>query len=171
MRNPFSASKLLISTSAILSKLYKKMTNYNIYPDLPKEPSAPPWPQSYRLNVIQSKQQGLLRLEERYAKKYSKNSEILDQLVWLNTCSSGISIATGILSVATLSTFISLPIIIPSGVISLAGVSVSGVTTALTFKYQKKLTKVTRLTDIVTSLIAVFETNVSKALNNGEIDE
>ena len=47
----------------------KKMTNYNIYPDLPKEPSAPLKPQSYRLNVIQSKQQGLLQLEERYAKK------------------------------------------------------------------------------------------------------
>ena len=41
------------------------MTSYKLYPDLPKEPSAPLEPQSYRLNVIQSKQQGLLKLEER----------------------------------------------------------------------------------------------------------
>ena len=50
-------------------------------------------------------------------------------------------------------------------------VSVSGVTTALTKKYQKKLKKVTKLTDIVTSEIAVFEMCLSKALRIGTIDE
>ena len=73
--------------------------------------------------------------------------------------------------VAKLSTFIGFPVSIPLGAISLAGVSVSGVTTALTKKYQKKLTKVTKLTDIITSAIAVFETCLSKALRNGNIDE
>ena len=72
---------------------------------------------------------------------------------------------------ATLSAFIGLPVSIPLGAISLAGESVGGVTTALTKKYQKKLTKVTKLTDIVTSAIAVFETSLSKALGNGKIDE
>ena len=57
------------------------------------------------------------------------------------------------------------------GAISLAGASVSGVTTVLTKEYQKKLTKVTKLTDIITSAIAVFETCLSKALRNGKIDE
>ena len=94
----------------------------------------------------------------------------MGQLTWLNACSSSLSIASGISSVATLSTFISLPVSIPLGVISLTGVSVSGVATALTRKYQKKLSKVTKLTDI-TSAIAVFEMSVSKALNNGKIDE
>ena len=60
---------------------------------------------------------------------------------------------------------------IPLDAISLAGVSLSGVTMALTKKYQKKLSKVTKLTDIVTSAIAIFETSVSKALSNGKIDE
>ena len=69
----------------------------------------------------------------------------------LNACASRLSVASGISSVATLSTFIGLPVSIPLGVISLAGASVSGVTTALTKKYQKKLTKVTKLTDIITS--------------------
>ena len=115
------------------------MTNYNIYPDLSKEPSAPPQPQSYHLNIIQSKQDGLLRLEERYRKIYSKYSKILDRLVWLNACSSGLRVATGISSVATLSTFIGLPVSILLGAVSLAGARVSGVTTPLTFKYKKKL--------------------------------
>ena len=88
----------------------------------------------------------------------------------MNACASVLSVATGISSVPTLSTFIGLPVSIPLGAISLAGRSVSGVTTALTKKYQKKLTKVTKLTDIVTSAIAVFETCLSKALRNGKID-
>ena len=92
-------------------------------------------------------------------------------MVTLNACSSRLSVATGISSVATLSTFIGLPVSIPLGVISLAGASISGVTTALAKKYQKKLTKVTKLTDIITSAIAVFETCLSKALRNGKIDE
>ena len=69
-----------------------------------------------------------------------------------------------------LSTFIVLPMSIPLGAVPLAGVSVSGVATVLTRKYQKKLTKVKKLVDIVTSAISVFEMRWSKALNNGEID-
>ena len=60
---------------------------------------------------------------------------------------------------------------IPLGAVSLAGVSVSGVTTVLTKKYQKKLTKVMKLTDIITPALAVFETSVSKVLKNGKINE
>ena len=89
----------------------------------------------------------------------------------LNTCSSGLSVTSGISSVAALSTFIGLPVSIPLGAISLAGVSFSGVTMSLAKKYQKKLLKVTKLTGIVPSAIAVFETSVSKALSNGNIDE
>ena len=79
--------------------------------------------------------------------------------------------ASGILSVAMLSTFIGFPVSIPLGAVSLAGASISGVATVLTKKYQKKLSKVTKLVDIVTLAISVFETSLSKALNNGEIDE
>ena len=81
-----------------------------------------------------------------------------------------LSIASGISSVATLSTFISLPVSIPLGAISLAGASVSGVTTVLTKKYQKKLTKITKLY-IITTATAVFETCLSKVLRNGKIVE
>ena len=60
---------------------------------------------------------------------------------------------------------------IPLGAVALAGASVSGVATVLTKKHQKKFTKVTKLVDTVISALAVFETNISKALNNGKIDE
>ena len=137
------------------------MTSYNLYPTVS---SAPEDPQvDYHLSMIQSKRQGLLKLEEMYKKKCKKYTAILDHLVELNACASGLSIVTGISSVATLSTFIGLPVSIPLGVVSLAGASVSGVTTVLTKKYQKKLSKVTKLTDIITPAIALFETCLSKA--------
>ena len=106
--------------------LLKKMTSYNIYPTVPSAPEDP------HLSMIQSKRQGLLKLEERYNKKYKRYT---NRLTWLNACSSGISVATGISSVETLSTFIGFPVSIPLGGISLAGASVSGVTAALTKKY------------------------------------
>ena len=112
-----------------------------------------------------------VKLEERYNKKLKKYTKILDRLTLLTTCLSGLSTATGISSVVTLGTFIVLPVSIPLGTVSLAGAGVSGVATVLTKKYQKKLSKVTKLTDIVTSALAVFERVVSKALKNGKLDE
>ena len=72
---------------------------------------------------------------------------------------------------AMLNTFLSLSVSILLGAVSLAGVSVSGVAMVQTKKYQKKLAKVTELVDIVTSALAVFERSVSKALNDGKVDE
>ena len=106
------------------------MTSFNIYPDLPKEPSAPLEPRSYRLNASRTEREGLLKLEGRYKKKYSKYSKILDRFVWLNACSNSPSVASGMSSVVTLNTFIGLPVSIPLGAVSLAGVA-----TALTKKY------------------------------------
>ena len=142
------------------------MKSNNIYPTVLEDPQV-----AYHLDVIQSKRQGLSKLEERYKKKYEKYTKTLNRLVVLNACASRLSIASGISSVATLSTFIGLPVSIPLGAISLPGASVGGVTTALTKKYQKKLTKVTKLTDIITSAIAIFEMCLSKVLRNGKIDE
>ena len=79
--------------------------------------------------------------------------------------------AFGISTVATLSTFIGLVVSISLGVISLAGVSISGMVTVLTKKHQKKLVKFAKLVDIVSLAIAVFETSLPKAVNNVEIEE
>ena len=113
------------------------MTSYNTYPI---RLSAPP---------PQSGVQGV---------------QILNRLTWLNACSSGISVATGISSVATFATFISLPVSIPLGAASLTGVIASGKISALTKKYQQKLKKVTKLIDIITPALVVFERVVSKSL-------
>ena len=74
------------------------MTSYNMYPILP--PEAPP-PKNLQV--------GLLTKEQTFKKKYEKYTRILNQLTWLNACSSGISVATGISSVAMFATFILIP--------------------------------------------------------------
>ena len=96
-----------------------------------------------------------------FKKKYEKYTKILNQLTWLNACSSSLSIATGISSVATFATFVGLPVSISLGTASLTGVIASGIISALTKKYQQKLRKVTKLIDIVMRATVVFEKVVS----------
>ena len=106
-----------------------------------------------------------------FKQKYEKYTKILNQLVWLNACLSSLSIATGIPSVATFTTFIGFPVSISLDAASLTGAIASGVISALTKKYQRKLKKVTKLIDIVTPTLVVFERVVSGALKNGVINE
>ena len=89
----------------------------------------------------------------------------------LNASSSGISVATVISSVATLVTFVRLPVSVALGAASMTGVIASGIISVLAKKYQKKLKKVTRLIDIVTPALVVFERVIPGALKNGIIDE
>ena len=57
------------------------------------------------------------------------------------------------------------------GAASLTGAIASGIISTLTKKYQKKLKKVTKLIDIVTPALVVFDRVISVALKNGVIDE
>ena len=143
-----------------------------MYPLLPPEAPLPENPQvGYHLNVIKTKRRGLKAKEQMFKKKYEKYTKILNRLTWLNACSSGASIATGISSVATFATFIRAPVSIPLGAASLTGAIASGIISVLTKKYQQKLKKVTKLIDIITPALVVFERVVSGALKNGVIDE
>ena len=78
---------------------------------------------------------GSVMITKRCKKKHEKYSETLSRLTWLNGCLNGLNVASGILSVATLSMFIGFPVSIPLGAVFLAGASVSGVATALAKKY------------------------------------
>ena len=147
------------------------MTDYKLYPNLPL--SAPPEnPQvAYHLSVIQAKMRGLKNKKQMFKKKYEKYTKILNHLTWLNACSSGISIATAISSVATFATFVGIPVSVELGLASMTGAIASGIILVLAKKYQKKLKKVTRLIDIVTPALVVFERVISGALKNGVINE
>ena len=135
--------------------------DYKLYPNLP--PSAPPEnPQvAYHLSVIQDKMQGLMAKEQMFKQKYEKYTKILNRLTWINACSSGISVATGISSVATFATFIGLPVSISLGAASLTGVIASGIISTLTKKYQKKLKKVTKLIVMIMRATVAFERVIS----------
>ena len=81
------------------------------------------------------------------------------------------SVATGISSVATFVTFIGLSVSIPLGAASMTGAIASGIISVLTKKYQQKLQKVTKLINIITPALVVFERVVSGSLKDGVIDE
>ena len=136
--------------SAIFYSAFFKMTDYKLYPNLP--PSAPPEnPQVvYHLSIIQAKMQGLKNKEQMFKKKDENYTKTLNRLMWLNACSRGISVATGISSVATFATFVGIPVSISLGVAFMTEAIASGIILMLAKKYQEKLKKVTKLIDIVT---------------------
>ena len=146
------------------------MTDYELYPNLPSAPPENPQV-AYHLSVIQAKMQGLKNKEQMFKQKYEKYNKILNRLMWLNACSGRLSIAPGISSVATFATFVGLPVSVVLGAASMTGVIASGIISVLAKKYQKKLEKVTKLIDIVTPALVVFERVISGALKNGVIDE
>ena len=147
------------------------MTECKLYPPIPSAPPDVPPQVGYHLNVVQAKRRGLIAKEKIFKKKYKKYNGILNRLTWLNACSSGISIATGISSVVTFDTFIRIPVSAALGAASMTGAVSSGIISVLTKTYQKKLKKVTHLTDIVTPALVVFERVVFGALKNSVIDE
>ena len=146
------------------------MTGYKLYPNLPSAPPENPQV-AYHLSVIRAKMQGLKNKEQMFKQKYEKYIKISNRLTWLNACSSRISIATGISSVATFATFVRLHVSMALGEASLTGVHASGIISTLTKKYQKKLKKVTRLIDIITRATVVFDRVISAALKDGIVDE
>ena len=147
------------------------MTEYKLYQSFPSAPPEAPPQVGYHLNIVQAKQRGLKNKEQMFKLKYQKYTKILNRLMWLNACSSGISVATGISSVATFATFVRIPVSVALGAASMTGAIASGIISTLTKKYQKKLKKVTKLIDIVTPALVVFERVISGALKNGIIDE
>ena len=89
----------------------------------------------------------------------------------LNASSSSLTIiSSSISSIVAAATIVGIPVSAGLGGAALAGSISAGLTTALVKKYQKKLNKVTKLCDIVTFAIAIFETTISQALNDGKID-
>ena len=72
---------------------------------------------------------------------------------------------------ATFATFIEISVSTALGAASMTGVITSGIILVLTKKYQQKLKKVTKLIDIITPALVVFERVVSGALKNGVINE
>ena len=165
------SKKININVCHFLQCLFK-MTEYKLYPNCPPSAAPPENPQAaYHLSVIQAKMQGLKNKEQMFKQKHEKYTKILNRLTWLNACLSGISIATGISSVATFATFVGLPVSMALGAASLTGVIASGIISTLTKKCQKKLKKATKLIDLVTPTLAVFERVLSGAFKNGVIDE
>ena len=103
------------------------MMVYKLYPNLPSALPDAPLQVGYHLSMVQAKRRGLIDKEAMFKQKYKKYNRILNRLMWLNACSSGISIATGISSVATFATFIGIPVSAALGAVSMTGVISSGI--------------------------------------------
>ena len=117
------------------------MTDYKIYPPIPSALAEAPPQVGYHLSVIKAKRRGLIAKEAMFKKKYEKYTKILNRLMWLNACFSGISIATGISSIATFATFIRIPVSAGLGAASMTGAIANGIISVLTKSISRSLRK------------------------------
>ena len=148
---------------------YLKMS-FKIYPKLPTAAEDSNVQDKFNTNTINSELHELLQLKDKFNTRYEKYNKVIERLMLLNVSSSSLTIGSSISSIVTAATIVGIPVSAGLGGVVLAGSISAGLTTALVKKYQKKLNKVTKLCDIVTSAIAVFETSISQALNDGKID-
>ena len=144
--------------------------SYTIYPTIPSAPDLGAQ-NSYHVNTLNNEYQELIKLRDKYSKKYKKYTKSIENLMLANASSSSVAIVSGIGSIATGITVVGIPVSAGLAGIGLVGSVCTGFLTALIKKYQKKLQKIMKLLDTVTSAIAVFETNISESLKNNKIDE
>ena len=144
--------------------------SFKIYPKLPTAPEDLSAQEKFNASIINSEFEELRKLKDKFSIKLKRYSKAVERLMLLNASSSAITIGSGIGSIATGATIIGIPISVGLGGVALAGSICTGLTTAVIKRYQKKVEKVIKLYDIVTSTIAVFETNISQALHDGRIN-
>ena len=136
--------------------------NFKIYPKLPTAAEDSSVQDKFNTNAINSQLHELLQLKEKFNTKYEKYDKVIERLMLLNASSSSLTIiSSSISSIVAAATIVGIPVSAGLGGVALAGSISAGLTTALLKKYQKKLNNVTKLCDIVTSAIAVFETSIS----------
>ena len=116
------------------------MTDYKLYPNLSSAPPENPQV-AYHLSVVPAKMRQLKNKEQTFKQKYEKYTKILNRLTWLNACSSRISVATGISSVATFATFVGLPVSVALGAASMTGAIASGIILVLAKSIKRNLRK------------------------------
>ena len=145
--------------------------SFRIYPTIPSAPDLGNQQNSYHVNTLNNEYQELVKLRDKYNDKYQKYTKAIEKLFLVNASSSSIAVASGIGSVVTGATVVGIPVSVGLVGLSLVGSIFTGFTIALIKKHQKKLQKIMRLSDIVTSAMAVFEISISESLKNNRIDE
>ena len=145
--------------------------SFKVYPKLPAAPEDSSEQDKFNASVVNSELEELIKLKDKFNTKYEKYIKVIERLMLLNASSSSLTIiSSSISSIVAAATIVGIPVSAGLGGAALAGSISAGLTTALVKKYQKKLNKVTKLCDIVTFAIAIFETTISQALNDGKID-
>lgn len=148
------------------------MSNQKIYPILPTAPSGATYQEKYHLNTVRESFKEIEELKKKYARKIEKTQKVLDRLITANASTNGLSVAFGVGGLVTSLSVLGIPVSIGLGSVAVASAISGAITTIFVKKYQQKLSRNEKLYDVVTSAWAVFETNISRSLQNGTlIDE
>ena len=143
---------------------------YNIMPEnlYPQLPTAPSMSQEYfNIEMVRKYYQNIANLKEKYNEKQWKYRNAYNRLLHASTGASTIALVSGVSTIGTSVTVVSLSISTSLAIVSTVSTFV-GACLLLTFrKYKKRLLKCYELLDKITTSLATFETLISLSLDNG----
>ena len=102
-----------------------------IYPKLPAAPEYSDEQNNFNASTINSELDELVRLKDKFEKKYKKFQKTLDRLTLLNAGSTALTVSSGIISVVAGTTLIGIPISAGLGGVALGASFCAGFISAL----------------------------------------
>ena len=117
--------------------------------------------ESFNIEMVRKYYQDIANLKEKYTEKQWKHKNPYNRLLHASTGASTVGVISGVSTIGTALTIVSLPISASLGVVSTVSTCFGGVLLLTSKKYKKKLLKCYKLLDKITTSLATFETLIS----------
>ena len=141
-----------------------------IYPRLPSAPEDANSQSNYNVITINSQLDELQKMKAKFEKKYKKYRKFVNRIDKLSLSSNLITTASGLGALATGVTIVGLPVSATLGAIAIGGSFITGGSSLLSSHYEKKKTEIMNLLALITTTMAIFEREISRALSDDKID-
>ena len=138
----------------------------NLYPQLPTAPSMSQ--ESFNIEMVRQYHEDIANLTKKYTEKQRKYKNAYNRLLHASTGASTIGVVSCVSTIVTALTIVGLPISASLGVVSTVSTCV-GACLLLTSKTYKKLLKCCKLSDKITTSLAIFETLISLSIHDGYV--
>ena len=139
----------------------------NLYPQLPTALSMSQ--ESFSIETVRKYYQDIANLKEKYDEKQWKYKNAYNGLLHASTGASTVGVISGVLTIGTAFTVVSLPISVSLGVVSTVSTCVGACLLLTSRKYKKKLLQCYELLDKITSSLATFEVLISLSIDDSTV--
>ena len=125
--------------------------------------------ESFNIEVVRKYYQDIANLKEKYNEKQRKYKNAYNRLLHTFTGASSVALVSGVSTIRTSVTIVGLPISTSLAIVSTVSTCVGAFLLLTSRKYKKKLLKCYELLDKITTSLAIFETLISRSIDDGSV--